>query len=183
MEPLYIVDVIGDIVAKVQTEKLAQLQAYDPNIQGVHYEYGPGKEILETLKQKETPAFRMKKYPLVALLMDFPENRNPQTGIYAATELTIIICYHTIPAYKTAERYEKSFKPVLYPIYMSFIDNLKTSAISMIKNAEIPHEKIDRPYYGRDNKNVGNDFLDAIEISGLKLNLYDPNCFTEGKNL
>lgn len=182
--PIYIVDEIGKIVQRVSDKLTPQLTAYDANIQGVFYEYGPGKEILETLKQKDEAAeFRDKKYPLVALLMPFEEDRTPGIGVYAQTGLKLVICYHTLPEYKTSDRYEKSFKPVLYPIYMEFMAQLKAAGIVFSVNGEIQHKKTDFPYYGREDKNVGNDFLDAIEINDLELRLYQYECFTEGNNI
>lgn len=175
--PIYIVDEIAAIVAKVQTALLTELQAYDPLIEGVHYEYGPGKEILETLKQKDmAPSFRNKKYPLVALLMEFPETRNPTIGVYAEADLSLVFCHHTKIDYKTAERYEKTFKPVLYPIYLKFMHELEMSGIAFSQTGEYEHQKVDCPYYGRENKNVGNDFLDAIEVNNLKIRLYQKSC-------
>lgn len=174
--PLYVVDEIGAIVSKVSTVLTPQLQDYDPLIEGVWYEYGPGKEILETLKQKDgAPSFKGKKYPLVALLMEFPERRNPQIGIYCEADLTLVIAHHTRPAFKTSERYEKTFKPVLYPVYLELFNQLELAGIAMYYDGPT-HKKVDCPYYGRDNKNVGNDFLDAIEITELKLKFYEKTC-------
>jgi hypothetical protein len=176
-EPLVIVDMVGALVQKVEAAVLPALQAYDPLIEGVFYEYGHGVEILRTLKQKdESQSFRNKKYPLIALLQDFPERRGQQAGIYAETDLTLVICHHTQPEWVSKERYTTVFKPVLYPIYAELIHQLETAAISLVGPGGLVHEKIDHPYYGREGKNVGYDFLDAIEISGLTLNLYESNC-------
>ena len=181
---IIIADEIGKIVARVETVVLPQLQAFDSNIQGVFYEYGPGLEIKETLKQKDRSAsFQFKKYPLVALLMDFEEERNPGIGVYAETKLTLVICHHTRPEYKTKERYEKNLKPILYPIYLELLEQLKLSGIAFSQNGEYAHTKIDHPYYGRDDSNAGFDFLDAIEMKGFAIRLYQAECFTSGSNV
>lgn len=177
-EALFIVDVIGAVAASAGAIVLPKLQVYDPSITGVYYEYGHTKEILQTLYQKETPEFQDTKYPLIALLQDFTEDRGTQPGIYCETDLTLLFCFHSDPAYKSKERYEKTFKPVLYPIYLEFIEQLKVAGIAMFETQEVPHKKTDHPFYGADGakKNAGNDFLDVIELSELKLKLYQKNC-------
>ncbi len=182
LKPVYIVDEIGNVVTKVSTALLASLQLVDPNITGVQYYFGHYKEILETLQQKDGTSLEFSKYPAVCLFMDFPETTGKAPGIAAEVKLQMIIAYATDPNLKAAERYTKSFKPVLYPIYNSFIDELMRSGRIMAPSKElISHTKIDRLYWGRkglfgNTGNVFNDYLDAIEIKDLNLKFYKPAC-------
>ena len=176
-QPIYIVDMFAELVGKIESALLPQLQAYDANIKGVFYEFGHPIEILETLKQKdESQSFRFKKYPLIALFQDFDERMGQQLGIYAKTSFRLAICHHTSPELKSKERYEQVFKPVLYPIYLKLMEQIKLSANFLYEGDEIRHTKTDHVFYGRSLENPGNDFLDAIEITDLELSIYQKNC-------
>lgn len=177
-QPIYIVDVIGDIVSQVETAVLPKLQVVDPSIQGVFYEFGHPAEIVETLMQKDkSQTLRVKKYPAVILFQDFDENIGSKIGIYATSPLRIAIVHHTRPELKSKERYDRNFKPVLYPIYLEFMEQLKLSARFIFDTDEIRHTKSDKPYYNASKQeNAANDFVDAIEITDLTLNIYLKNC-------
>lgn len=180
--PVYIVDLIGDVVAKVSTQLLSTLQVIDPNIQAVQYDYGHPLEIVETLRQKdEVEEFHKEKYPLIALFQDFEEDRTKDPDIYAGTRLNIIIANHTSVEYKSKDRYTYNFKPILYPIYLEFLKQLGDSGYFQIVGTKVPHTKIDRVYWGRqglynNSGNVFNDYLDCIEIKNLQLNINSKIC-------
>lgn len=181
-KPLYIVDEIGLIVAAVSTKMLTYLQTIDSAIQGVQYYYGHPREILETLAQKDqTEPFRFQKYPAICLFQDFSEVRSSERGIYATSKFQLIIVNSTDPNYKAEERYTHNFKPILYPIYLNFLEQIALSGKCMLSSDYIiPHTKFDRVFWGRDlvdgGKNSFNDYLDAIEIVSMELKWYRPNC-------
>ncbi|MHB9057113.1 MAG: hypothetical protein ACYC2P_13365 [Paludibacteraceae bacterium] len=182
MKPVYIVDEIGLAVAQVSANLLAQLQAFDATITGVHYQYGHPIEIIETLKQMdEAKAYKFSRYPFVGLFQDFPEDVG-EVGFNGEVTLHMIIARFTTPTYKAAQRYEFNFKPVLYPIYFELLKQLNFSkAFQSYTESTIQHTKIDRLYWGREGlyKNEGNifnDFLDCIEIRNLKLKTYLKIC-------
>lgn len=182
MKPVYIVDEIGLVVDKVSAKLLAQLQVFDPDITGVHYQYGHPLEIIETLKQMdEAKDYKFRRYPFVGLFQDFPEEVG-EVGFNSEPTLHLIIARFTQATYKAAQRYELNFKPVLYPIYLEFLEQLNFSkAFETYGVTNIQHTKIDRLYWGREGlyKNEGNifnDFLDCIEIRNLKLKTYLNNC-------
>lgn len=178
MKPVYIVDEIGAVVEAVSTKLLTQLQAFDPLITGVHYQYGHPLEIIETLKQMdESQDYKFRRYPFIGLFQDFPQEVG-EVGFDSEVTLHLIIARFTVNTYKAAQRYENNFKPVLYPIYLEFLEQLNFSkAFMKYAPNQIPHTKIDRLYWGREGlyKNEGNifnDFLDCIEIRNLKLKTY-----------
>ena len=182
-KPLYIVDLIGDIITNVSSDVLAELQAVDQNIQAVNYFYGHPKEITETLAQfDQSDTLWAKKYPCVCLFQDFRESTGKQVGIASEVNLHLIIAMSTDPNYKAAERYANNFKPVLYPIYYSFLNNIMKSVDTLTASQNlIPHTKIDRVYWGKtglygSDGNIFNDRLDAIEITDLNLKFYQPVC-------
>lgn len=183
MKPTIIVDVFGDIVSKVSASLTAQLRDFDQGITGVHYLHGHPMEIIETLSQKaKSNVHKWKKYPLVALFQDFPERKFSEPGIESEPSLHLIIARATAPTYKADQRYEKNFKPVLYPIYVELLNQISISKVFMTYGtSQIPHVKIDRLYWGREGLygnegNAFNDWVDCIEIRDLKLKTYLNYC-------
>lgn len=181
--PVYVVDEIGTIVSAVSTRLLSQLQVIDSNITGVHYQFGHIEEIKETLAQKDqSEAFIYTKYPLVILVQDFSETMGAGLGIATTDNLHILIVTSTSGNYKAAERYAATFKPILYPIYLAFLDEIAKSGRVMTSSVnQLKHNKIDRVYWGKEaaqgnTKNIFNDRLDAIEITNLNLKFYQPVC-------
>ncbi len=177
-KPVFIVDIFEGIVQAVSTKLINYLQTIDPAIEAVNYLHGHPKEIIETLMQRDkSDTFQFKKYPLVALFQDFPENHNQQIGIDNEASLHLVIVQSTRPDYKADERYTKNFKPILYPIYMELLQQISFSkAILNYGVGDLPHTKIDRLYWGKEGiygseANVFNDFLDCIELRDLKLKI------------
>lgn len=174
--PIFIVDVIGDIVAATNAVVLAQLQVADPTIVGLNYQFGPPLEIYQTLAQMSA-ANQASKYPLVALYQPFGESKGGPTGIDSKTPLRIIIARWSDPNDKSTARYDKNFRPILYPVYAEFLYQLSVSnAIATTTWEKIVHKKQDWPYWDNDGKNPLVDFVDIIEISNLELNFRYKNC-------
>lgn len=185
----YIVDIMADIVAAVSAELTPQLQAYDPLLQAVNYQFGHPLEILETLKQRdESVTLRYKKYPLVALFTDIEEDKG-LLGRYSSEELTIMVVYHTLPTYKAEERLMKTFKPVIHPIVDSLVKIISNSPYFLNGDPDlIVRKETDRYFLGRqgtsgrqDNvsnlsniANLANDYLDATELK-IQLDV-NPSC-------
>lgn len=177
-KPIYVVDIMGDIVSKVNTAVIAELQAFDSMITKVNYEYGTYEEITKvlTLMSQQTD-LQYQRYPLWALIMSFPEQHGQQVGIDGLEELNIIIARRSNNTDRTPARYEKNFKPVLYPVYLETLNQIDldkrflTQGVSMM-----PHTKIDYPYYNADDKaNAFGDYVDAIQIK-IKLKINLKNC-------
>jgi hypothetical protein len=146
----------------------------------VFYFFGHTQEINNTLSSySNTEQFRKQKYPAISLIMDFVEKRNPRPGIEVETRIQLLIVDGSNKDDRAADRYEKVFKPILYPIYENFIKQLQNdSNVWTPLNGFIPHEKIDRPLISglrvntpTGDKNLFNDHLDAIEINKLQLTI------------
>lgn len=188
-QPLYIVDIIGEVVAATAAVVLDDIKANealalsDSNIVTINYQKGHKIELIERLLQMgKAQDFAAQKYPLVYLVQDFDERRGRDTGIYAEAQLSIIIAHHTQKTHLVDDRYAKVFKPVLYPIYYELLNQL--SKHKLIANADpeaIEHTKTDRLYWGKQSAG-GNDglaltdVLDAIEIQDLQLKFYYKTC-------
>jgi hypothetical protein len=190
--PIYLVDIISDVVASVQADVLTAIQAnetaainLDTQIQTVNYQYGHKSELIETLYQMDkTDLTAYSKYPCIFLVMDFKETVGGTPGIYANAVLNVIIMHHSTIDDKTTDRYVKVFKPVLYPLYLSFLKALsKHKAVHVYNVQSLKHDKYDRPKNlvgnnknSDENEMFVNDYVDAIEIQNLNLLINSSTC-------
>lgn len=151
----------------------------------VYFQFGHYIEILKILTQKDNSVNNKdSKYPLIWLVMDFPEKYGPSIAGYCALpKVDILIAMPTLPDISTAERITKNFTPRLYPIYEKLLDKIAVSGLFKEQSArELVHEKIDRPYWGlqdvlgNGDSNLFNDFIDAIQIRGLQLTVSPARC-------
>jgi hypothetical protein len=169
-----IVDFIGSVVNK--TSLSVQKGIGKP----VFYFFGHTMEINNTLSSySATDEFRNQKYPAIFLIMDFAEKRDTKPDVEVETMLQLLIVAESAKDDRAADRYEKVFKPVLYPIYETFIKKLQCDSRTWTPlSGLISHEKIDRPLISglqvkvvNGTKNLFNDCLDAIEIANLQLTI------------
>jgi hypothetical protein len=164
----YIPDRIGEVVSKVDEVLSTQ---YDFN---VNYDWGHDLPVINNLSRKDKDISRPKKYPLVWFVMNFKESMG-NIGVYARlTGIRIYIMTSTKVNYTMKERRDNTFLPILYPIYAELIKQFSLSE-TFKPNSEmaIEHTKIDMPYWSEDGQktNFYNDFIDAIQIADLKLDV------------
>jgi hypothetical protein len=159
-DPVYIVDIIGDVCAKVSVDvSLA-----------INYQYGLTIQILETLKGKDgSLTLKGSKYPLIALQMPIIEKRG--NGYYADVSIRkIVICHLTKKDDRVTQKYENVFKTILYPVYYSFLRQLARNQYLSCKDPDmIQHQKVDFP--GTEPLSGIGDFVDTIEITNLNFPL------------
>lgn len=180
-QPVYITEVIGEVVALASAKVLEELQKTDPTITGVHYLYGHYSDIRERLIAKAK--VNELSFPLVVLFEDFKiQHRTNVPGVTGLADMTLIILHTSKNDVTREQRQERVFKPILYPIYLAFLKALKDSGKFMIYNAAaIQHDQINRPHWG-DPALYGNKgylfdrCLDGIELSNLQLQTYLKNC-------
>lgn len=168
----YLVEEIGKVVAAMRTGA----NSLEP-----YYLFGHKLDIANRLLLKNNDeVFKDQKYPLVALFMDFPELIEQGLAKYT---LHVVILNLTDANYTIEDRYAKVFKPVLYPLYESFMSCLKKVGKFSYPGDQTypPHTKIDRPYWGMvyeqgNDRYIFNDRLDAIEITDLKISKTFKKC-------
>lgn len=172
-EPIYIVDYFEDIVNQVSTSLGVT----------VGYQYGHPKEINETLVAlSKSPVSGGSAFPMVALFTDIEEKKGEDFNYDSKVSLHILIAEQTRTEYNSAERMEKTFKPVLYPIYTALIEKIAASKYFFEASVKaIPHSKTDRLHWGKSGiyGNEGLIFtenLDCIEIQNLSLTVKHRNC-------
>lgn len=170
------VEAIGQVVKAMQLmPNKTWLNGKSDTNELPYYMFGHRLEISNRLLEKnQDKVFKYKKYPLIALRMDFPER--VYEGLWHF-DLNIAILAFTDKNYNAEERYENVFKPILYPLYRTFLEKIKHSGLFMWPGDQsvAPHTKIDRPYWGieekeKNSKYIFNDPLDAIEIVNLRIN-------------
>lgn len=140
-----------------------------------YYMDGHILEIQARLKEldESTSLLKWQKYPLIILLqdIDYSKNKIARTSV----SVDILIVNITEGTYITEQRRVNNFEPVLDPLYNKFIAAVNDSNNFFING----NWNLTRRYYwGSElaNKNPVSDFLDAIEINDLKLELAIPKC-------
>lgn len=171
--PVYIADEIEVIVNKVDQKLYGGALA-----DHIQYMHGHPLEIIKRLQEKsDSVKQKGKKYPLVALFQDFRIDRGARLDIYGTTQLNLIIANSTEPNYYTDDRYIKNFVPILYPIYMEFMNQLRIHPVFEFKSQDqIKHTLIERVYWGKaglygSDGNIFNDHLDCLEIQSLEITI------------
>lgn len=171
--PLYVVDIIGEVVAATDAVLFPTLNRH------INYLYGRSTQILTEL-QKMAGAASTKglRYPLVALFEDFPQQTG-NSGYYAEIKVPkISIAMLTDFNDSPEKRYPKTFKPVLYPICFEFLRQL-TRHKNIVGNDPAAFSKYlwERPGTQPEGGNL-NDYLDAIELQNLQLTFktVNPQC-------
>jgi len=185
MRPLItnVVDVIGEVVAKVNTKLAPILSEKFPN--GINYQFGTVEEVVTLLANWSNGTYDAKKYPLFWLICNFKEREARQAGLDKSVTLTIVIAtVNSDQAMSTADRYATNFNPILLPIYDEFIWQLRLSKVIQQDGLRPEHDKIIEAYWGRegvlgrDNKNIFIDKVDAVLITNLQLTLKEITCRT-----
>lgn len=172
---IYVVDLIKQVVTDTNTAVIAELKAYNALIQAINFVPGTEGEINEVLTlMSQQGSTDGKQWPLFALLFSFREQHGQIVGVDNTADLNIIIARRGNNTDKTPARYNNNFRPVLYPIYLEFLNQLYLSPVFITNTPDyIPHEKWDFPYYNAErDTNVFNSYVDAIQVKiKLKINV------------
>jgi hypothetical protein len=154
----------------------------------LHYEHGHPREIIDTLlSMTKSHTQTANKFPLIALYQDYPEERGGNTRFYKV-KLQLIICMLSRPNYTAAVRLEKTFKPVLYPIYEMLLQSVAKSGYFREHAANlVKHTKTDRVFWGKSGLYgteglIMNDYIDAIELTDFELSP-EIKCTTNDSNI
>jgi hypothetical protein len=187
--PVYVDDIIGEVVQATSDIVLGTIQANERAVLGgslieqIRYSKSSFDELIETLAQADKGRDQYKKYPLVHLIQDVRIERGGDVGFYGTADLNIVFIHQTQQAFKTEERDKNVFKPVLWPIYYEFMEQLKRSKWILNdwqSTGEFRHRVIKRAFWGnrqlQGSKNILNDYVDAIEVQNLGVKINFTNC-------
>ncbi len=147
-----------------------------------YYEYGTTQYLSNMmLSRGKDNVNKYKRYPLIAFKLPTTPAQI-DNGIWSFS-LNIAFIALSNEGYTVRERYEKIFKPVLYPLYQSFLDSVRLSGNFMWpNNLETPkHQQRDWYDWGTLGPlglkaHMFNDPVEAIELTSLELKVDYKNC-------
>lgn len=149
----------------------------------VFFFYGHMLEITNILKERDnaTGPLKYQKYPAIILKLDTESRYNGNYQSFEYDNVTVFIVNITNKTYRAKDRIDNNFDPILYPLYESFITELKKHKNIIVNEGNYAHTKTDRFFWGsqiNDNstENIFGDFLDAIEIKQLSLAVKKIGC-------
>lgn len=142
-----------------------------------YYEHGHILEISNTLNAKNEGVYAYQKYPLIILFQDYKGSKTTSDdAIFGNVLANMAICNNTLPELKSSERYDYNFRNTLFPIYDQLL--IAINEIAYFKtspsNTPVDHDWYERPYWGShlaQTKNMLNDYLDAIELQNVNLDI------------
>ena len=146
----------------------------------VYFIYDTPKQVVKTLQEltNSTGPYKNMKYPLVILFEDIKQSlRQGMNGLTSSFKARIVICTLTDPNYRAPQRDIENFNPILIPIAqellrqfslskvfsMPGVNDMGTESLEMYKRYSWGSVEVD--------KNILNDYIDAIEFPGISLNL------------
>ena len=149
------------------------------SIGGVRFEFGHYKEVFNNLSRLANANFETETiFPLIYLVSDFEEDINTENNTIE-TRLQLFIVTKTQSEYLAEQRKELIFKPILHPVYFSFIEALRKSKDIRLDNGLLfhKHTKVDHYFWGKDEKAFeGNGFFDSVEIKDADIKFIIHKC-------
>jgi hypothetical protein len=143
----------------------------------VYYDYGHPLEISKRLQElTQSAAFANQKFPLIILFTDITID-HAIPGFYGWVNLHMLVCNITDPLYTSVQRTDTNFIPILHPIKNELINQLQRH-IGFSWPEEPTYKETDCYFYGSvlNGKNVFNDYIDAIELRNVRINLHYELC-------
>jgi hypothetical protein len=168
----------GAVAAKVHN--VLSTRATDPF--AIYYDYGRYLEITRRLTEKgKGITDKTRRFPLIWLVIPFKETYGNTGEVCELTDLQIIIATQTEPDSTTPDRMVDTFTPRLFPIYDELIKQIKNSGFFSEIGYDVPHVKINQPYWdgkesGNSAANMFNEFIDAIQLKGIRLTVNETTC-------
>lgn len=175
----YVVDILKTCVIRAGVKLLPRLQAVDPLITGIHFEYGHYTDIQQKLQAFS--ALHVNTWPLFCVFEDYKTERGTE-GLDGTPKLTCILLYPSKAEYTREQRREKSFDPILNPCYKRILTEIKyCGEFNVYDESMIPHNQINRPHWGDPKLYEVDGYLfgaalDGIELSDLSLETYLKTC-------
>lgn len=140
----------------------------------LNYQYGYVEELNQTLEQwTKSDEFGSKKLPAVYIPQPFTIDRN-NVNFYGDITFDILLFASTEKDWKAAERIERVFEPILYPLYLQILEAIKQSIIFDVQYF-IPHKQTDFYYWENQDKYL-TDKVDCLKMSDVKLRIKNKQC-------
>jgi hypothetical protein len=171
--PIYITDIIGEVVAATNAALRAKADSWlTVNNKNINYVYGAENHVIQALRNIGNNGG---KYPMIALMMPVQTVRGNSKGFYGDTSLpSIIIATLSDNTSTSAAKYEKNFKPILFPIYYEFLNQLvRHKEVTNVMGANyVRHQLLEYPADVTDKANtIFTDFLDLLELKNVQFTI------------
>lgn len=150
--------------------------------------YIPGtiRHIAERIAEYErSPGNKGYIYPVVGLIHSFPEDFK-SINEYCRVSFSLHLIELSGKESSYDDRIENTFKTVLYPLWESIIEGIRSSKLFILNDTDssmygVPHRKFDRLNWGRTGPygNLAtelNKHIDGIELTFNDLRLNQTNC-------
>jgi hypothetical protein len=142
----------------------------DGNVNLWHYA-GTFAEISEKyLRMADFAACKL-KFPALLNYQSVRETIEKEGTV--TLEYNLVFVAPVKPDWGTETRTDKVWKPVLSPIYLEFMKQIKTSGFFLLNPGEIPHTLYRIPTTGKSitesAKLIYSDYMDAYQLSNLRL--------------
>lgn len=139
----------------------------------VYFHYEVIKELNETLVQYQgSPNLFDKKFPLVLMKQPVTIAGSKLLEIYGEIdELTLFIITGSQASYKTRERIDKSYTPIVNPILYELPNQMFLHEAFLGYPNHFKPRATKYPYWGEAQKNVLSEPVDVMEVKfrGLKI--------------
>jgi hypothetical protein len=164
-------------VVHIIEEVIARMLDRYPDLK---YHYGTRQEIITTFTEMtESITIKSSMFPAICLIMPFKETVKGSGN--RDINLNLLILTDSKQEFSTPDRYAYNYVPILYPLLELFIEKAQCHHEILPQNPE--YERTDQVSWGRygldENKSQQfNDYIDAIEIENLKLEIisYSEKC-------
>lgn len=172
----YLPYILKDVVAEV--DNVFTADADDPF--NVFFDNGLYANVTRSIYKKENAGLEDANiFPLIWLVSNSVSiQRGRRIDIYGVATFDLIIAMPTSNQYTSNERSELVFLPRLIPIYEELLNQISKSQLLGYPVKEKIEHRIDmREYWGgsesgqADTKNLFNNYIDAIHITGMTLNI------------
>lgn len=170
-------DAVEQVVQDTETAIIADITLdWGALPKRVYFMHDTPKKVAQTLQEyTNSPDYKNKKYPLVILFEDIRQTfRQGLNGITTSFKARMAICTLTDPSYRAPKRDAENFNPILTPIAEELIRQFsksKSFGSPTVDAMELIYWK--RYSWGavEVDKNILNDYIDAIELESITLNL------------
>lgn len=134
------------------------------------------RRLNEKMQAKATA--KSNRFPLIWLPITY-DIVSDKNGLTRVSNLELIIAVPTDKDSSTPKRLNTTFRNRLIPIYLELLNQIEQSGFFEI-GLNIQHRRKDQPYWdGKDGAqmaNLFNEYIDAIQIKGIELNINEPTC-------
>lgn len=177
----YLPDIFQAITGRV-SDKMNDPSNPDPF--PVFFEKGIYSQVgrdLIALKQSRADNNLPLPFPLVWFVMNYTQTRGDNGTLWGEAKVRLLLFMPTLNTYTQQEREDNTFKPRLLPLYDNYMQEVLTDKnFQFAGSNRVKHSPIIRPYWGggdtngADTPNLFGQFVDAIDIQGLQLQIKLP---------